>query len=85
MNNLGADYDEKVLPSIGNEVLKSIVAQYDAGQLITMREKVSQDIREQLQRRSTDFDLQLDDVSITDLRFSNEFSQSIEQKQVAEQ
>jgi prohibitin 1 len=40
------EYDEKILPSIGNEVLKSIVAQYDAGQLITMREKVSQDIRE---------------------------------------
>ena len=42
------DYDEKIIPSIGNEVLKSIVAQYDAGQLITLREKVSQDIREQL-------------------------------------
>jgi len=41
LNNLGHDYDERVLPSIGSEVLKSIVAQYDAGQLITMREKVS--------------------------------------------
>ena len=40
------DYDDKIMPSIGNEVLKSIVAQYDASQLITMREKVSQDIRE---------------------------------------
>ena len=79
------DYDEKVLPSIGSEVLKSIVAQYDAGQLITMREKVSQDIKEQLQRRSNEFDLEFDDVSITDLRFSTEFSASIEQKQVAEQ
>jgi prohibitin 1 len=27
--NLGQDYDERVLPSIGNEVLKSIVAQFD--------------------------------------------------------
>ena len=85
LNNLGPDYDERVLPSVGSEVLKSIVAQYDAGQLITMREKVSQDIKEQLQRRSTEFDLEFDDVSITDLRFSNEFSASIEQKQVAEQ
>ena len=30
LNNLGFDYEEKVLPSIGSEVLKSIVAQYDA-------------------------------------------------------
>lgn len=85
LNNLGLDYDERVLPSVGSEVLKSIVAQYDAGQLITMREKVSQDIKEQLKRRSTEFDLEFDDVSITDLKFSNEFSASIEQKQVAEQ
>ena len=27
--NLGLDYDERVLPSIGNEVLKAIVAQFD--------------------------------------------------------
>jgi prohibitin 1 len=26
LNNLGMEYDEKILPSIGNEVLKSIVA-----------------------------------------------------------
>lgn len=38
--SLGMDYDERVLPSIGNEVLKSIVAQFDAGELITQRELV---------------------------------------------
>ena len=26
---LGADYDERVLPSLGNEVLKAIVAQVE--------------------------------------------------------
>jgi prohibitin 1 len=25
-NNIGINYDEKILPSIGNEVLKSVVA-----------------------------------------------------------
>lgn len=35
---LGVDYDERVLPSITSEVLKAVVAQFDAGELITQRE-----------------------------------------------
>lgn len=30
LDNLGLDYDARVIPSIGNEVLKSVVAQYNA-------------------------------------------------------
>jgi prohibitin 1 len=83
--HLGPDYDERVLPSVGNEVLKSIVAQYNAEQLLTLRDKVSKEIRDAITARCAQFDIVLDDVSITHLAYGKEFSKAIEDKQVAQQ
>ncbi len=112
---LGLDFDQRVIPSIGNEVLKSVVAQvscfcnfsntsfpsltgliffdsshlhlcqYNADQLLTQREKISREIRTQLQERAAEFNIILDDVSMTHLTFGNDFTKAIEMKQVAQQ
>merc|ERR1712113_485262 len=83
--SLGPDFDEKVLPSIINEVLKSVVAQYNAAQLLIQRDLVSRMIRQRLVERAQDFNILLDDVAITHLSFSSEYEKAVEAKQVAQQ
>lgn len=80
---LGLDFDDRVLPSLGNEVLKSVVAQFEAHELLTKRETVSKLIGSTLQKRADEFNLILDDVSITHLTFGKEFTKAVEAKQVA--
>ncbi|XP_020110967.1 prohibitin-3, mitochondrial-like [Ananas comosus] len=83
--SLGTDYDDKVLPSIGNEVLKAVVAQFNADQLLTERPRVSALVRDALVRRAREFNIVLDDVAITHLAYGAEFSLAVEKKQVAQQ
>jgi len=80
--NLGKDYDERVLPSIMNECAKAVVARYNANELLTRREMVSADISRELAKRAANFNVILEDVAITHLSFSPEYAKAVENKQV---
>ncbi len=80
--HLGMNYDERILPSLMNECAKAIVAKYNANELLTKRDVVSQDIKKELVRRANFFNVQLEDVAITHLAFSPEYARAVEAKQV---
>lgn len=62
--NTGQDFAERVLPSITNEILKAVVAQFDAHEMITQREIVSHRVSVELSERAKHFGILLDDISI---------------------
>jgi len=82
---LGQDYDARVLPSIVNEITKAVVAKYNASELLTKRDEVSRAVKSQLVLRGSEFDIIIDDVSITHLAFSKDYTAAVEAKQVAQQ
>lgn len=50
-------------------MLKSVVAQYNAEQLLTQRDAVSKAVRDSLTKRAKEFNILVDDIAITHLSF----------------
>ena len=82
---LGKDYDQRVLPSIVNEIVKAVVAKYNASELIMLRDTVSRLVKTTLQNRAKDFEIIVDDVAISHIAFSKDYTAAVEAKQVAQQ
>ncbi|MDX1918730.1 MAG: prohibitin family protein [Candidatus Caenarcaniphilales bacterium] len=80
-----SEYAEKVFPSISKEVLKQVIAQFTAEEVIIKRSLVSSEISRQIIQRASIHGIMVKEVAITDLEFSEAFSQAIEAKQVAAQ
>ena len=80
------DMDHRVLPSIVPEVLKAVVAKYNASALVTRREEISLEVRGNLEERLREtFHMTLEDVSLTNIAFGPEYSAAVERKQIAQQ
>jgi regulator of protease activity HflC (stomatin/prohibitin superfamily) len=85
ISEIGVDYENKVIDPAIQESVKAATAQFDAEELITQRPLVSTSIRDVLSERLTPRNITIEEVSITEFQFSEEFNRAIESKQVAQQ
>jgi regulator of protease activity HflC (stomatin/prohibitin superfamily) len=77
--------ESTILQPAIQESVKASTAQYNAEQLITERPIVKLTIEESLRNRLSEKGIIVETLSLTDFKFSPEFTQAIEQKQVAQQ
>jgi prohibitin 2 len=83
--HLGVGYADVVLPSVINEVVKAVIAQFNASELLVKRSEVSARVASLLRHRSALFNIDITDVSITQMSFGAEYTAAVEKKQIAQQ
>jgi len=82
---VGLDYESRIIQPAVEEVVKQITAKYNAEELITKRPLVKADIETEITARLNPYNISTDAISITDFQFSTLFAQAIESKVEAEQ
>jgi regulator of protease activity HflC (stomatin/prohibitin superfamily) len=82
---IGAEYKDKLITPALSETFKGASSKYNAAELITQRAELKNDVYTQLKTRLEKYAIVIDDVSITNFKFSDSFSKAIEDKQVAQQ
>lgn len=79
------DYDTRIIDPAIEEFVKKTTAEYTAEELITKREAVKDALLKSLRTALSNNYIIVEDIFITDFRFSNEFAKAIEAKVTAEQ
>lgn len=82
---IGADFENVLVTPAVNEVLKAVVAQYTASDLVASRSEVSIMLDEKLNEKFNGRGIFVEDFNIIDWDFSEEYIAAVEAKQVAEQ
>ena len=80
---LGVNYADRVISPTIQESVKASVAKFNAEELITKRETAKSVIADAIRSTLSNNNIQVQNVFITDFRFSDAFSTQIEQKVVA--
>ena len=82
---VGTDYFNKLVYPRMLEITKGVFSKYTAENLVANRQKLSESIREGLDKELTDYGINVISLSIENLDFTDAFTDAVEAKQVAAQ
>lgn len=82
---VGPDYKSRIIDPAIEEVLKAVTAKYDATALIQNRSSAKKEIDQKLEKRLERNHITVDEVSIEDFQFTEQFDKAIENKEIARQ
>ncbi|MEO7905174.1 MAG: prohibitin family protein [Candidatus Saccharimonadales bacterium] len=82
---IGVTYVDRIITPAINEVFKAASAEYTAAELITQRSLLKTKVQKTLSERLQSYGIKINELSIVDFKFSDNFSKAIEEKQVAQQ
>jgi len=81
----GLDIERTLIDPRIQEVVKAVVAKYQADKLLALREGVKSEIEQSLKISLAPYHVLVEAVQITDFKFSEQYDAAIEAKQTAEQ
>ena len=79
--------NDRIIQPVVSNAVKAVVAHYNAEELVTKRDQVRMQVEDLIRKNLKPYhvNVDVDGVSITDFQFSTDYSNAIEQKQVAQQ
>jgi len=82
---VGMSYELTLIDPAIQEIIKATTAKYKAQELIELREKVKNEIKDGLRERLLASNIIVDEFSIMNFDFSPDYEKAVESKQVAQQ
>jgi regulator of protease activity HflC (stomatin/prohibitin superfamily) len=83
--DIGRDWEQKLIPQVVLGTLKEVVGKWDAVDLIANRDKAGNTAFEAIRTNLADRNVEISRFEITDIAYTHEFENSVEQKVIAQQ
>ena len=83
--DVGRDWEQKLIPQVVLGTLKEVVGKWDAVDLIANRDKAGTTAFEAIRENLAERNVEVSRFEITDIAYTHEFENSVEQKVIAQQ